>query len=223
MITKRLLDDPYMKRPSYEIFMMLASILAIFNLMIYYLPGLNTESKSIVASMSAFLGVIFLIDFLNRFFTAPSKLEYMFHKFGWADFLSAIPFTQLNILRGFRIFRASSMMSKFGVKNTIYLLRTKIADTALYGVFFLIIVVIEFGAMAVLQVESSDPSAIIKTSSDAIWWAFVSITTVGYGDMYPVTNAGRLVGVVVLTVGVGLFGVVTGYLANIFLRPNNDE
>ena len=114
-------------------------------------------------------------------------------------------------------------MSRFGVKNTIHMLRTKIADTALYGVFFLIIVVIEFGAMAVLQVESSDPSAIIQTSSDAIWWAFVSITTVGYGDMYPVTNAGRLVGVVVLTVGVGLFGVVTGYLANIFLRPSDDK
>lgn len=223
MNKKRLFDDPYMKNPSYEIFMMLASILAIINLLIYYLPGLNTESKSIVAIISVFLGYIFLIDFLNRFFTAPSKLDYMLRKYGWADFLSAIPLAQLNILRGFRIFRASSVMSKFGVKNTVHLLRTRLADTALYGVFFLIIVVIEFGAMAVLRVEASDPSAIITTSSDAIWWAFVSITTVGYGDMYPVTNAGRMVGGVVLTVGVGLFGVVTGYLANIFLKPSDDK
>jgi len=49
------------------------------------------------------------------------------------------------------------------------------------------------------------------------------VTTVGYGDKYPVTNPGRLVGVLLLTIGVGLFGVLTGYLANAFLKPKAAE
>jgi voltage-gated potassium channel len=68
-----------------------------------------------------------------------------------------------------------------------------------------------------LIAERHSPDANILTASDAIWWVFVSITTVGYGDRFPVTDQGRLIGVVTLTVGVGLFGVVTGFLANLFL------
>jgi voltage-gated potassium channel len=71
--------------------------------------------------------------------------------------------------------------------------------------------------------ERSDADANIKTASDALWWAYVTVTTVGYGDKYPVTNSGRLVGVLLMTIGVGLFGVLTGYLANAFLKPGSEE
>jgi voltage-gated potassium channel len=51
----------------------------------------------------------------------------------------------------------------------------------------------------------------------------VTVTTVGYGDKYPVTNSGRIVGILLMTIGVGLFGVLTGYLANAFLKPKSAE
>src|SRR2546428_9953157 len=73
----------------------------------------------------------------------------------------------------------------------------------------------------VLVTERNDPNANIKTASDALWWAYVTVTTVGYGDEYPVTNSGRIVGVLLMTIGVGLFGVITGYLANAFLKPKS--
>ena len=59
----------------------------------------------------------------------------------------------------------------------------------------------------------------ITSASDALWYTLVTISTVGYGDQYPVTNAGRLIGTVVIVVGVGIFGTFTGYLANLFLGP----
>ena len=93
------------------------------------------------------------------------------------------------------------------------------AGNALLTVVFLVFCVLEFGALAVLSAERSSPDANITNASDAIWWAYVTITTVGYGDQFPVTNAGRLVGVLVMTAGVGLFGTLSGFLANTFLTP----
>ena len=62
-----------------------------------------------------------------------------------------------------------------------------------------------------------------RTASDALWYTIVTISTVGYGDQYPVTNPGRIVGVVIIVVGVGIFGTFTGYLANLFLAPRKDD
>ncbi|HEX2748374.1 MAG TPA: potassium channel family protein, partial [Verrucomicrobiales bacterium] len=59
----------------------------------------------------------------------------------------------------------------------------------------------------------------IKTPFDAVWWAFSTITTVGYGDRFPVTMEGKLVAIVLMIAGVSLFGVLTGLLAKLFLEP----
>jgi voltage-gated potassium channel len=83
--------------------------------------------------------------------------------------------------------------------------------------------VIESGAFLVLMAERSAPDANIQSASDAMWWVYVTITTVGYGDRYPVTNAGRLVGIMVMTMGVGLFGTLAGFIANKLLAPDNPE
>ena len=68
-----------------------------------------------------------------------------------------------------------------------------------------------------LPLEARSPDANITTAGDALWWGIVTVTTVGYGDQYPVTTGGRIVGVFVLILGVGLFGTFTGFLANAFL------
>jgi voltage-gated potassium channel len=83
--------------------------------------------------------------------------------------------------------------------------------------------VLEISSLLIISIEARLPEANIKTASDAIWWGYVTITTVGYGDLYPVTNSGRTVGIFLLTAGVGLFGVLTGYLANAFLAPPDER
>jgi voltage-gated potassium channel len=89
----------------------------------------------------------------------------------------------------------------------------------LYIVIFCVILVIECGGILVLLAESPAPDANIHTASDAMWWVYVTITTVGYGDRYPVTSAGRLVGVLVMTTGVGLFGTLAGFIAHKLVAP----
>ena len=67
------------------------------------------------------------------------------------------------------------------------------------------------------------PDSNIKTAEDAIWWAFTTITTVGYGDRYPVTSEGRFVAVVLMAAGVGLFGTFSAFLASWFLESHQAD
>jgi len=73
-----------------------------------------------------------------------------------------------------------------------------------------------------LHLEKNAPGANITTASDALWYVIVTMSTVGYGDQYPVTNPGREMGSFIIVIGVGIFGTLTGYLANIFLTPHAD-
>jgi voltage-gated potassium channel len=97
------------------------------------------------------------------------------------------------------------------------------AGSALYTVLLLCVVVIQYASIFELVTQRKAPDANIKTASGAVWYVIVTITTVGYGDKYPVTNAGRIVGVITMVVGVGLFGVLTGCLANVFLAPKSEQ
>ena len=84
---------------------------------------------------------------------------------------------------------------------------------------FIGILVIEFGSLLMLYLESEVSGANITTASDALWYIVVTMSTVGYGDQYPISNPGRTLGTFIIVVGVGIFGTLTGYLANVFLSP----
>ena len=182
-----------LKNTTYELFVGALSILSIFNLLVILL-AFNQEIRLTAILFDAVLSVIFLLDFGYRLRTARSKANYFFRQAGWADLLASVPAPQLKLLRLFRVWRAGRLMRRYGVRHLIREFLHDRADSALLSVLLLMILVLEFGSMGVLVAERSSPDANITNASDAVWWAYISITTVGYGDKYPVTNAGRLVG-----------------------------
>ncbi|MGE0021904.1 MAG: potassium channel family protein [Draconibacterium sp.] len=84
------------------------------------------------------------------------------------------------------------------------------------------VLLIIFSSIAILQVENA-PNSNIQTAEDAIWWSYVTITTVGYGDKFPVTTEGRIIASVLMTAGVGLFGTFTAYIASLFVTDKKTE
>jgi voltage-gated potassium channel len=209
-----------LKNASYELFIAALSILSIFNLVvIFFLPSYAANAKGVLAIMNAIFSLIFITDFSYRIYVAPDRKHYFFKDFGWADLLASLPFEQLKILRVFRLLRVYRISKKYGAKRLIREFLNNRGGSALLTIFLMIILLLEFAGIAILGVEKNAPTANIKTPSDAIWWIIVTVTTVGYGDRFPVTNLGRLIGVLVMAVGIGLVGTLTGFLANAFLAP----
>ena len=210
------------KRLGYEVFIYALSILAIANGLFLLWPRPEPIMKGVVVIMNMFFNIIFGFDFLYRVISSRSKMNYFFANFGWADLISCIPLGYSNFFRIFRIYYSSRQMKKLGIKS---LMRQtlKHADNALFATVLLVILVLEFGSIAIVYVESRAPSANILSPEDAIWWNFVTMTTIGYGDRFPVTSEGRAFGMITMTIGVGLFGVLTGFLANTFIPSSDDD
>jgi hypothetical protein len=212
-----------MKSTNYEIFIGVLALLSIFNLFVSYFFLKDAALQMVMQVMNALLSAIFLADFTYRLFTAESKSTYFFRQFGWADLLSSLPFEQLKILRLFRLWRVYQMLRQIGPRNVVRSFIRDRAQSALLTLLLAGIFVLEFGSIWMLRIEEYAQGANITTASDAIWYTIVTISTVGYGDQYPVTNAGRLLGSIIIIVGVGIFGTFTGYLANLFLAPRKKE
>lgn len=199
-------------------------------LSIYVLGALIVDTFFIVPyEMSRVLGfldnticVFFILEFFLRLYQAENKWQYL--KWGWIDLISSIPNIDflragrtLRLIRIFRILRA--FRSTKNIVTHIFKSRTQGAFTTVVLLAFLLII---FSSISILQFET-DPSSNIRTAEDAIWWSYVTITTVGYGDRFPVTTEGRIVGMILMTAGVGLFGTLSGFVSSWFLADKNQH
>ncbi len=211
-----------LKSIGYEIFIGILSILSIVNLVLLY-AAQDESLDTVLRAMNALFSMIFVADFLFRIFTAPSAGAYFFKHFGWADLLASVPLAQFKILRVFRLARVYRLLRDVGIHTVGRALLKDRAGSSLYILLIMGIFVLEFGSLAVLSVEQNAPGANITSASDSLWYTIVTISTVGYGDQYPVTDAGRMIGTGIIVVGVGIFGTFTGYLANFFLSPKKKD
>jgi voltage-gated potassium channel len=210
-----------LQAPAYEIFIGLLAVISLFNLAVSILP-FSPSQKEIAALIDVPLTLIFLLDFASRLLRSEPKRVYFIEQRGWLDLLGSLP-SFFRLFRIFRLVRVTRLLRDYGVKNIVRSFVKNRADNALIVVLFMVLLVLEFGSMFVTYFEQQSPDANITSGGDAVWWAFVSITTVGYGDQFPVTDGGRIAAFFVLATGVGLFGVLSGYLANFFLAPSASE
>ena len=207
---------------SYELFIISLTYLQMLNLVLLLLP-ISASVRGVVLLVSEGMTAVFLFDFFFRFFTASSKKDYFFRRYGWADLVGCLPIKVWPFLRIFRLVRAVRLTRQLGGRAGVRHLRQQRAGSTLTGVLLMVVVVLEAGGIAILEVEGTLPEALIHTPVQALWWGIVTVATVGYGDFYPVTNVGRLIGVFVIVTGLALLGVFSGSVANYFLRPRQGE
>jgi voltage-gated potassium channel len=202
---------------AYELFLVLLSLLSIVNAVLITVPFLSGAGREVVIVMETLLTPFFLVDFLVRLRRSRPRRAYLVHAFGWADLLAIVP-----MLRVFRLFRVVVVVRALQARGPAQIaddLSVSRAAATFFTTIFLVILVLEMSGMLILDAESGIAGANIRTPSDALWWGYVTITTVGYGDRFPVTLPGRIIGIFLLTAGVALFSVFTGFIANAFLAP----
>ena len=202
--------------------------LAILVLSLYVLAALVAEllvplSPAVLTLLdkvdTAVCGV-FLVDFARRFYRAPSKWRFM--RWGWVDLLSSIPaWDPLRWGRAARVFRILRVMRSF--RSVRYLVAFLYRDrsrgtiaTAGIAVFLLIV----GASIAILMLEGETNPA-ISTPFSALWWSVSTITTVGYGDVVPLTFEGKIVAMILMVCGIALFGVFTGLFARLLMGPDD--
>lgn len=194
-------------------------ILTIFSLLVMVGLLLGTPNYEILWRVDFFICLIFLIDFALNIWRTPDKLGYFFMGGGWLDLLGAIPtiaelpmMPLLRLCRLNRVVRTVKYLRGIERDQVMRESRQTPAKTALLSTILSAIVLVAVTSLVILPLERGAPNAEITSGRDAFWWALVTITTVGYGDLVPVTTAGRIVTVVLMIFGIGNFAVLTSFI-----------
>lgn len=197
---------------------LLLSIYVIAALLIDLTMPLPDNVRDLMCYLDWFVCSIFFTDFVIRFRKAESKTAFM--RWGWIDLLSCIPIEFLAIGRTVRIVQIVRILRAFRSARAVicYLHENRVRSMA-WTTVLMAMVLLLFSMIAILLFER-DPASNIKSPMDALWWGITTMTTVGYGDRYPVTVEGRFVAMILMVTGVGLFGVLTGLFARFFVQPD---
>ena len=201
----------------FNIIILVLSLYVLISLIVTTFFVLSDEVTVLLNYVDNVICIIFLVDFAIRFKKANNKLVFM--KWGWIDLISSIPYIDflragrvlrlIRLIRVFRAFKATKLIFEHINRNKKQSALTSVALISFLMVIFSSIAILQFG---------KDVNSNIKTAEDAIWWSYVTITTVGYGDKFPITTEGRIIGAVLMTMGVGIFGTFTALVSSWFIQ-----
>lgn len=156
------------------------------------------------------LCLYFLYDFLKQLISEEKKWRYLY-TVGWLDLISSIPVVaEFRILRFVRVVRVIKIIRS--IRSLINFISQNKKQSLFGFIVFLVVVLIVVTSTAVLYFEKDIGN--IKTAEDALWWTFITITTVGYGDFYPVTGLGKLSASVLIATGIGFFGAIISFVTD---------
>ncbi|HEX6097829.1 MAG TPA: ion transporter [Thermoanaerobaculia bacterium] len=199
----------------FQLVMVVLSLYVIVALIIEGLLPLAPATAELLRIIDTAICFVFLADFGVRFARAESKWKFM--RWGWIDLLASIP--MLDGFRWARLVRVVRVLRAFrSVRVFVTFFLHKRAESALAIITSLVIALMIFGCLAMLNVERASESN-IRTPSDVLWWSLTTITTVGYGDRYPVTTEGRVIAVLMMIGGATLFSTFTAFIATKLLEP----
>ncbi|RLP54605.1 MAG: ion transporter [Ketobacter sp.] len=185
------------------------------------LPDLSENSKRLLRYSEIAVVILFTLEYLFRLFTAPDKRKFVFSFYGLVDLLAILPFyltfavdlrtlrlmRLLRLLRLLKLARYNSAIHRFG--RAIYIAKEELIIFTCASM-----ILIYLGAVGIYYFEHTAQPDVFRSIFDSLWWAVATLTTVGYGDIYPITLGGRLFTFGMLMVGLGLVAVPTGIVAS---------
>lgn len=214
----------------FEIAIQALILFSIISLTIETVPNLPPGLSAFLSAMELIIVAVFTVEYGLRLYAAKSRLGYATSFWGIIDLLAILPyFLALGLdLRGVRAFRILRLLQVFklfrygqaGERLVAAFQRVK-AELIIFGVVALIVVYLS--AVGLYFFENKAQPEAFASIPHALWWAIVTLTTVGYGDVYPVTLGGRMFTGIVLVLGLGAVAVPTGLMASALTEIRREE
>jgi len=208
-------------------------ILIILSLLAFSLETLPNNSKWLMNFLNAFETVcviLFSIEYLLRIYVAKNPLKYIFSFYGFIDLLAILPFylrgtLDLRALRAFRIFRVFRALKLIRYNKALHRFHLAARIVKEEVVLFLVITTIFLflSSAGIFYFENEAQPAVFSSIFHSAWWAVVTLTTVGYGDVYPITVGGKIFTFFILLIGVGIVTIPAGLVATALSKAREIE
>ncbi|MCA9395365.1 MAG: ion transporter [Candidatus Omnitrophica bacterium] len=221
-------DTPAGRR--FDLFIQFLIILSIVTFSIETLPNLGQPVKAVLRYIEVAVVLVFTMEYALRILVSGHKIRFIFSFFGLVDFLAILPFylalgIDLRAIRALRLFRLVWLMklARYGRAIERFRKAFEIAkeEVALYLMFTLILLFLS--SVGIYYFEHDAQPDEFQSVFHAMWWAVATLSTVGYGDIYPVTAGGKVFTFFVLILGLGIVSVPSGLIASALMRVKSEE
>ncbi|MEP2281169.1 ion transporter [Maribacter sp.] len=184
-------------------------------------PDLEPGTRKILKIIEVFCVVVFTIEYVLRIYVSDKKIKFIFSFFGIIDFLAILPFylalgVDLRSLRALRFLRLFRILKLMRYNKAIKRFTIAIATAKEEIILFLIVtlILVYFSSVGIYYFEHDAQPEHFASIFDSLWWAIVTLTTVGYGDVYPVTVGGKVFTFFILMIGLGIVAIPTGIISS---------
>lgn len=205
-------------------------VISLITFSIDTLPNLSVGIKNILNIIEVITVSVFTFEYMFRIMISKRKLRFIFSFYGLVDLLSILPFyiasgLDLRAIRVFRILLLIRILKLFKYNQAInrFHRALMIAKEELILFGFVAVIMLYLSAVGIYYCENAAQPEQFKSIFHCLWWSVTTLTTVGYGDMYPITAGGKLFTFFILTIGLGIIAIPTGLIASALSKARENE
>lgn len=226
-----IIDDNTTKRGRYfDYIIQLLILISLVAFALETLPNNSPELNNILKNIESVCIIIFSVEYLLRVYVAEKPLKYIFSFYGIIDIISILPFYlntafDLKALRAFRIFRIfrAFKLVRYNKALNRFNVAFGIIKEELVLFFMVTLILIFLTSSGIYFFESEAQPKVFGSVFHSIWWAVVTLTTVGYGDAYPITIGGKIFTFFILLIGIGIVTIPAGLVATALTKARTIE
>lgn len=223
-------DNTCQKGRIFDLIIQALIIVSLITFSIETLPNINSEMRELLKAVEIITVVIFTAEYILRLLVSDRKLGFIFSFYGLIDIASILPFylatgldlrslralRMLRLFRAFKLLRYSKAMSRF--HRAFFIAKEELVLFTVVTIMLLF-----FSAVGIYYFENSAQPEVFSSIFSSLWWAVATLTTVGYGDIYPITVGGKLFTFFMLMIGLGVIAVPTGLVASALSKARDEE
>ena len=210
---------------AFAFFIQFLILLSIVTFSVETIPDLTPRTIKVLHLVELICVTIFTIEYILRIYVADSKPRFIFSFFGLIDLLAILPFylsfgvdlRSLRALRFIRLFRILKL-ARYNRAIKEFTSAVKVAKEQIFLFMFITFILIYLSAVGIYYFENEAQPEHFSSIFDSLWWAIITLTTVGYGDVYPITVGGRVFTFCILLIGLGIVAIPTGIISSALMK-----